>query len=155
MSNFNGWNDWLRFRQRFRMAQKFIGIPIALISVPLNCAIMNSSWIDPVKPIVGLDPFAFIALSTVATGTVGYLIGSSLPMFYLKHFNHTLYSNYNTRLGIFYNKIVKHRANVPTDPSKLVQSTVDFYGEKITTLSDYRKWLRTHRQIALARKFTL
>lgn len=52
----------------------------------------------------------------------------------------------------FYGRIVKYRANVAPDPTK-INFSFDYYGEKIASVADYRAWLRRQRQMRLDRTF--
>ena len=154
MGEFTGWNDWFLFRKRISLFRRMHAMPCALLSLPINYVMMSSPWLDPSKPVLGIDPLLFIGVSLFGTATVGYLIGSSLPIGYLRFWKPHLYHEYNDRLRTFYYKVVKHRANVPADPSKFTQS-VDFYGEKISSLSDFRQWLKKHQSIQKDRTFNL
>lgn len=154
MVQFAGWNDWFGFRRRINSYRRINAIPFTLLSLPINYLMMTSPWLDPTKPVFGVDPVIFIGVSFLGTAAAGFLIGSSIPMGYLRCLKPQVYREYNDRLRKFYHKIVKYRANVPTDPSKLTQN-IDFYGEKIGSISDYRKWLRRHHEIRRSCTFNL
>jgi import inner membrane translocase subunit TIM23 len=152
--SFNSWNQWFSFRRRLKIVQRLCGIPmIGVVSLPINYCILNSPWIDPSKLLFGMDPIVFAGLSIVTTGTIGYFVGCSLPLVYLKHFNHSLFMQHEARKGDFFQRICKLRANVSSDPSKLL-SSVDFYGEGIGSVAQYRNWLRMHNQMKLSKKIS-
>ena len=136
------------------MLQRISGIPLALNAIPTAYFLMNSPWIDPSKPIFGIDPLLFIGATTISTATVGYLVGNALPMLFMKWFKRGLFREYNDRQGSFYSRILKHRVSVATDPSKLVQNA-DFYGEKISSVSDYKAWLRLQAKLSKNANFHL
>ena len=127
---------------------------MGLVSLPINYSLLNSPWIDPSKALFGMDPVVFIGLSLVTTGAAGYFVGCSLPLVCLKHFNSPLFLQHEQRKRDFFQRICKYRANVPSDPSKLIAS-VDFYGEGIGSVAEYRKWLRMHSLMKRSREFAL
>lgn len=136
------------------MLQRISGIPLALNAIPTAYFLMNSPWIDPSKPIFGIDPFLFIGTATIGTATIGYLVGNALPMLFMNWFRRGLFREYNDRQSNFYTRIIKHRVSVAADPSKLVQNA-DFYGEKIRSVSDYKAWLRLQAKLSKTANFRL
>lgn len=153
--SFGEWNAFFAFRRRFKAAKRLCGIPGAAACIPLNYWLLSSPLIDPTTAtIFGADPIVFVGVSTVLAAAVGYWASSSLPSLYIKTFKRALAFEFNARQGDFYRRIVKHRANVPADPSRIT-SSIDLYGEKIHSVTDYKRWLRMHHAIKRNRVFNV
>jgi len=97
----------------------------------------------------GLDPFIVLGLGTFACGTVGWLLGP--------FFGNAIFNMYYRRLGPqialkereFYGRIKKFRVD-PTS-SSMQNPVPDYYGEKIGSVTDYRRWLKDQRAFNLKR----
>ncbi|KAJ3473894.1 hypothetical protein NLG97_g10080 [Lecanicillium saksenae] len=92
---------------------------------------------------VPLDPFITLGLATLCAGGLGWLIGPILgsQVFYL------LNRRYKTQMlqkeSEFLTRVKKHRSD-PTQ-SSTSNPVPDFYGEKISSVAGYRRWLKDQR----------
>ncbi|KAF2810125.1 mitochondrial import protein Pam17, partial [Mytilinidion resinicola] len=98
---------------------------------------------------LGADPMIVLGLGTVGFAGVGWLLG---PFFGNAVFN-AWYRNVRGQMEVkeraFYARIKKHRVD-PT-ASSLSNPVPDYYGEKIGSVADYRRWLKDQRAFNLKR----
>jgi len=103
-----------------------------------------------VSPLIGLDPLITMGIMTFACGAAGWLIGPFIggAMFSLR------YRSFNRMIAEkekeFYTRIRKFRVN--PEVSSLSNPVPDYYGEKIGSVMDYRKWLKDQRAFNLKRE---
>ena len=109
-------------------------------------------YFDPTQTIAGVDPLVMIGLTTFGGMLTSYLAGGALAGMLWRRFRPGTARLMDTKQKDFYERIVKHRANVAPDPTK-VNFSFDYYGEKINSVADYRQWLRKQRQLLRDRTF--
>ncbi|KAK1231477.1 TIM23 complex component [Marasmius sp. AFHP31] len=154
------WPDYLAVRANRRKWQNAMSIPTSAIGLFGGASYFGSLNTDPMQPILvrkprrsstvgnwtnnglaqGLDPFMFYGICTAACMGFGYLLGPSLGNA-IWRFTHRSYGNLiDSRDREFYQHIQKRRVDAslqsPTSP------VPDYYGEKIGSLHQYRRWLR-------------
>ncbi|KAL0060535.1 TIM23 complex component [Marasmius tenuissimus] len=117
-----------------------MSIPTSAIGLFGGASYFGSLNTDPMQPILGLDPFMFYGICTAACMGFGYLLGPSLGNT-IWRFTHRSYGDLiDSRDREFYQHIQKRRVDAslqsPTSP------VPDYYGEKIGSLHQYRRWLR-------------
>ncbi|KAJ4487594.1 mitochondrial import protein Pam17 [Lentinula aciculospora] len=136
------WPEYLTIRRSKRRWQNFAAIPCSAIGLMGGAMYFGSLDTDPLKPIFGIDPFIFYGICTTACMGVGYLVGPTLGAFLWRSLPSS--KRYGSLIDKkdkeFYKRIAKNRVDVtlqsPTSP------VPDYYGEKIGSLHQYRKWLR-------------
>lgn len=95
----------------------------------------------------GFDPFMLMGLSTLGMMAVGWLIG---PVFGNQVFNlayRGVLAEFTRKDTTFFNRIKRHRVD-PT-ASSLANPPPDYYGEKISSVAGYRRWLKDQRAFNL------
>ncbi|KIK62838.1 hypothetical protein GYMLUDRAFT_41714 [Collybiopsis luxurians FD-317 M1] len=136
------WPQYLTIRRSKRRWQNLAAFPSSILGLLGGAAYFGGLDTDPLKPIFGVDPFMFYGFCTVACMGGGYLIGPTLGAFIWRRLPSTRKygSVIDKKDKEFYERIAKNRVDVtlqsPTSP------VPDYYGEKIGSLHEYRKWLR-------------
>ncbi|KAK7455109.1 TIM23 complex component [Stygiomarasmius scandens] len=134
------WPEYLKIRKQRRTWQNVMAVPTSLLGLFGGVTYFGSLETDPTKPILGLDPFMAYGICTVATMGVGYLVGPSIGNAMWRFSNRRTAHLIDARDREFYKHIAKNRVDPslqnPTSPIP------DFYGEKIGSLAQYRRWLR-------------
>ncbi|KAJ3725156.1 mitochondrial import protein Pam17-domain-containing protein [Lentinula raphanica] len=136
------WPEYLNIRRSKRRWQNFAAVPCSLVGLLCGAAYFGGLETDPMKPILGLDPFMLYGICTTACMGVGYLVGPTLGAFLWRQLpSSRRYGNLiDKKDKEFYERIAKNRVDVtlqsPTSP------VPDYYGEKVGSLREYRKWLR-------------
>jgi len=115
---------------------------VYLISIH-NVETLASQWL-------GLDAFITMGIIVVTTVATGWLIGPFFgnAIFSLRY--RSIKVPLQNKEKEFYQRIKKHRV----DPSRSsYQNPVpDYYGEKIGSVQDYRRWLKDQRAFNLKRE---
>ncbi|KAF9256587.1 mitochondrial import protein Pam17 [Marasmius fiardii PR-910] len=117
-----------------------MSVPTSFLGLFGGASYFGNLNTDPMSPIFGLDPFMFYGICTAACMGFGYLLGPSLGNA-IWRFTHRNYGNLiDSRDREFYQHITNRRVDAslqsPTSP------VPDYYGEKIGSLHQYRRWLR-------------
>ncbi|KAK2466640.1 hypothetical protein APHAL10511_000898 [Amanita phalloides] len=141
------WNGYLAIRHNKRA----VTIPCAILGFAGGIVYFGTREADALKPIMGIDPFFFYGICTVACGGAGWLTGPSLGTAIWRMTHRRLLPLIDARDREFYSRIAKNRVDAslqtPTQP------VPDYYGEKIGSLHQYRQWLRD--QTKYRRRVTL
>lgn len=97
----------------------------------------------------GLDPLMVTGLSTIGMLAAGWLIGPFFggALFSMRY--RTMGGDIQRKEREFYNRIKRHRVD-PTS-SSMANPVPDYYGEKIGSVADYRRWLKDQRAFNLKR----
>ncbi|KAF5388898.1 hypothetical protein D9757_005055 [Collybiopsis confluens] len=133
------WPEYLGIRRTKRKWQNFSAIPCSILGLLGGASYFGSLEIDPMKPILGLDPFLFYGICTTACMGTGYLLGPTLGAFIWRRLpSIQKYEGTIDKMDKeFYERIARNRVDVtlqsPTSPIP------DYYGEKIGSLHQYRK----------------
>lgn len=100
---------------------------------------------------IPMDPFFSLGLITLSFAGLGWLAGPSLgnAIFYAFKSGGGVKTSMAIKEAEFFARIRKNRV----DPSSSsVQNPVpDFYGEKISSVAGYRRWLKDQRAFAMKR----
>ncbi|OWZ38149.1 presequence translocated-associated motor subunit PAM17, mitochondrial [Cryptococcus neoformans c45] len=138
------WPSYLSLRRQRRLWSTLTSVPTTFLGLFLGGGYFASLEADPSQLIFGVEPMFVYGGATLGCMALGYLIGPSVgaTLFSLTH--PSIARGNPAPLEVmdreFYHRIKKNRA----DPRfQSVQNIVpDFYGEKIVSLSTYRRWLR-------------
>ncbi|KAF5373604.1 hypothetical protein D9758_000960 [Tetrapyrgos nigripes] len=134
------WPEYLKIRKQRRTWQNVMAIPCSILGLVGGASYFGSLETDPTKPILGIDPFMFYGICTVATTGSGYLVGPSIGNAVWRLAHRRIAPMVDAQDRVFYKHIARNRVDPslqnPTSPIP------DFYGEKIGSLSQYRQWLR-------------
>ncbi|KAF8624109.1 hypothetical protein AX15_006020 [Amanita polypyramis BW_CC] len=134
------WTEYLTIRRSRRRWQTAATIPCVVLGFTGGIAYFGTRETDVLKPIMGIDPFFFYGICTVACAGLGWLVGPSIGTAIWRTTHRRLVSLIDARDREFYARIAKNRVDAslqtPTQP------VPDYYGEKIGSLHQYRQWLR-------------
>ncbi|PNS17817.1 hypothetical protein CAC42_3212 [Sphaceloma murrayae] len=138
------WNDFLKMRRKRRYVNLATSVGTAVGSIGVTVPLALQYEVDnQIASITGLDPFIALGLTITAVGGAGWLLGPFVgnAAFLLR--------NRRTKDAIakkerdFYDHIKRFRAD-PTS-SSVNNPVPDYYGEKIGSVADYRRWLKDQR----------
>ncbi|KAF8197539.1 presequence translocated-associated motor subunit PAM17 [Pholiota molesta] len=153
------WPEYLRIKKSKRTWQTVVTVPCALLGLGAGAAYFGNLDTDPLKPIMGIDPFFFYGFCTVGCAGKPYsfgcwknytliptstqvLVPSLVPHWTAiwRYTHRRALSHIDAKDREFFRRIAKNRVDVslqnPTQP------VPDYYGEKIGSLHQYRQWLR-------------
>ncbi|KAK5122440.1 hypothetical protein LTR85_004024 [Meristemomyces frigidus] len=150
------WNRFFDLRRKRRYINLVASLATAFASVVLIGPVVAQQDLDTWgAQVSGLDPFIVLGISGVAIAAGGWLCGPSIGS--------GLFSLWAGRRGWnkaiaqkekkFFAHVVKHRAD-PSSSSP--QNPIpDYYGEKIGSVKDYRRWLKDQRAFNLKKNKNL
>jgi len=134
------WPSYLAIRHSKRKWQMAAMIPCALLGFVGGAAYFGNLDVDPMKPIMGIDPFFFYGVCTVGCVGAGAIIGPTIGTSLWRLQYRRLLPLIDAKDHLFFQRIAKNRVDAtlqsPTNP------VPDYYGEKIGSLHEYRTWLR-------------
>ncbi|XWX02367.1 hypothetical protein V2A60_010404 [Cordyceps javanica] len=137
------WNSFFQLRVKRRRIQMAFSLLSGVLGGGAGAVALSSGAADSLIGLVPLDPFVTLGIATMCAGGLGWLIGPSLgsQVFYL------LNRRYKTQMlqkeSEFLTRVKKHRS----DPAQSSTSNPvpDYYGEKISSVAGYRRWLKDQR----------
>ncbi|KAF9433117.1 TIM23 complex component [Entomortierella beljakovae] len=137
------WNSYFLLRRTRRNYERALMVPCSLLSLLGAGYYFSQKDFDP-TPIFGMDQVVVYFAGTVAAGIVGLAMGPVVGNMAFRMTHSKAKPLVDMMDKEFYKHIVKNRAD-PTSNS--VRNPVpDYYGEKIKSVSEYRKWLRKQRE---------
>ena len=147
------WNDFFRFRKRFTLFKRFAGgIPALAAFFTAEGALLSLPLFDPTAPILGIDPLVMVGLGTAVGAVASFSAGSALIGTAWRLLNPRRAAAFDARQRDFYARVTAHRANVAPNPTQL-NFSFDFYGEKVASVGDWRRWLKRQREMIKERQF--
>ena len=134
------WETYLRLRSQRRIAGNVATIPLTILAGGGAGSYFLTQEIDPSQTIMGLDPMIVYIGGTATAALLGWLIGPSIGNGLWSLFHRTKAQQIAQRDKDFFEHIRRMRA----DPTRQVlhNQIPDYYGEKIGSISQYRRWLR-------------
>ncbi|KAF2652085.1 mitochondrial import protein Pam17 [Lophiostoma macrostomum CBS 122681] len=144
------WNRFLTLRRTRRKISVVTSSISAVATTYVGLrAFITYGYDTTLSASLGLDPIVVTGLSTFGFLAAGWLIG---PFFGNAVFN-AWYRNIKGDIlekeRQFYTRIKLHRVD-PTS-SSMANPVPDYYGEKIGSVADYRRWLKDQRAFNLKR----
>ncbi|WBW72824.1 TIM23 translocase complex-associated motor subunit Pam17 [Schizosaccharomyces osmophilus] len=137
------WPTFLKLRKSRRRFETFTSIPTAVLGLGVGSSYFMTRAVDPTVTMMGLDMFTIYVLATIASGAFGWLIGPTLGRQVWTLINRKQANQIAYREEEFYKHLKKNRV-VPSMES-YSNPIPDYYGEKIFSLWDYRRWLRDQK----------
>ncbi|KAL1304983.1 hypothetical protein AAFC00_003888 [Neodothiora populina] len=138
------WDEFLKLRRTRRYvnlaASMFSGVGSIAIATPL---IAEYEIENIGAQLTGLDPMFVIGGSLVAVGGVGWLMGPFLGTAFFKVWKSSVAGEFARKDKLFYGHIKQYRADPAS--SSVNNPVPDYYGEKIGSVADYRRWLKDQR----------
>ncbi|KAG8623490.1 hypothetical protein KVT40_008466 [Elsinoe batatas] len=138
------WNDFLKMRRTRRYVNLVTSVGTALGSVGVTVPLALQYELDnQIASVTGLDPFLALGLTITAVGGFGWLMGPFVGNAGFLLWNRRIKDSIGKKERDFYNHIKRYRAD-PTS-SSVNNPVPDYYGEKIGSVADYRRWLKDQR----------
>ena len=119
-------------------------VPAVASFFVLDGWLLSQPIFDPTQTVAGFDILTVLSAGTIVGAVGSYFVGAAAPTIITRLFQPKLHRAMQARQADFYSRIRTHRANIPTNPAKVI-FRLDFHGEKIDSVSAYRGWLRTQR----------
>ncbi|KAF2440879.1 Pam17-domain-containing protein [Karstenula rhodostoma CBS 690.94] len=144
------WNDFFALRKtRRRASQVTSGISAIGVAYVGLQVFIGGGYDGLLAASIGLDPMITTGLASTAMLTVGWLVGPFFSNAVFNVRNRAIAPQITKKEREFYDRIKKHRVD-PTS-SSMANPVPDYYGEKIGSVADYRRWLKDQRAFNLKR----
>ncbi|KAI6247039.1 Presequence translocated-associated motor subunit pam17, mitochondrial [Erysiphe necator] len=139
------WNTFFQLRKKRRWYQQFFSFTTSLGGVIGATQILMHSDLEAFLSItqISLDPFITLGLMTFTCGGLGWLLGPVAGTILFNWKNRTLRAQIEKREKEFYKRVRRHR--VDPSNSSMANPVPDYYGEKVSSVQDYRQWLKDCR----------
>ncbi|KAI1320965.1 TIM23 complex component [Mortierella claussenii] len=137
------WNSYFTLRRTRRNYERALMVPCALAGTLGAGYYFAQRDFDP-TPIFGMDQIIVYGLGTVAAGVIGLAVGPVVGNMVFRARHSKAKPLVDSMDKEFRKHIVKNRADPRTN--SVTSPLPDFEGEKIKSVSDYRKWLRKQRE---------
>ncbi|KAF2141742.1 uncharacterized protein K452DRAFT_308810 [Aplosporella prunicola CBS 121167] len=142
------WNRFLGLRKTRRRIGLVASVASAVAATAAGANIMMAYDLDTVgAATLGMDSIFVMGLGVVASGGVGWLAGPAVGDAVFKVLYRRLGPQIAQKEAEFFRRIKKFRVD-PTS-SSLNNPVPDYYGEKIGSVGDYRRWLKDQRAFNL------
>ncbi|PSR92265.1 mitochondrial import protein Pam17-domain-containing protein [Coniella lustricola] len=137
------WNTFFQLRKTRRRWQVACSVVLSLASGTGGAILLSTGVADSLTSQIPLDPFLTLGLMTLGFIGLGWLAGPSLgnTVFYLLKRKYKL--PMTVKESQFFARVKKNR--VDPSNSSTGNPVPDFYGEKISSVSGYRQWLKDQR----------
>jgi mitochondrial import inner membrane translocase subunit TIM23 len=119
---------------------------LASISTFMGCfAVLSSTpdLTDKITKILLPDPFISMGLVTFGAALLGWLIGPIFGNGLWRLLHRARLLEFTVKERTFFERIKKHRVN--PEGASTNNPVPDYYGEKIGSVSGYRRWLKDQR----------
>ncbi|KAJ5887632.1 Presequence translocated-associated motor subunit pam17 mitochondrial [Penicillium taxi] len=138
------WNSFFKLRtsrRRYSLASSIIG---TVGGVSAGVPVLTTLDLESLSSsVMGLDPFLVLGLATAACGAVGWLIGPIVGNGVWGLVNRKFLPSVAVKEKEFFDRIRRFRVDPST--ASLSNPIPDYYGEKIGSVGDYRRWLKDQR----------
>jgi import inner membrane translocase subunit TIM23 len=141
------WNEYFVKRRQLKRFQVGLGLGLGFITLQTTSFyVLTQQKFNPTKMILGMDPSIVYLLGIGCSGIGGYVLGSmaSYPLFRL--LNRQKMNLFDVKDSIFNQKIIKHRPPLVKVSASENTRILDYFGERIHSVKDYKKWLKIQRQ---------
>lgn len=138
------WNEFFKLRRRRNVVGTVTSIASAVLAASLAFNYFANLVIDFNKRVMGVEIQWIYMGAIVLSGFFGWLVG---PMFGNQLFKWSIGSRrhaFDKMDDIFLRHVVRNRPD-PSRNNVNYNPLSDFYGEKISSIRDYRHWLREGR----------
>lgn len=137
------WDQFLAQRIRRRRLNVIGSVFTGIAGIAVGWGVIANIEIDPTQLIFGFDPLQVLPVGLLLCGGLGALAGPSLGSLVFRASLGKNFASFNVKNAEF----LRHVQRMRPDPSKqtLANPVPDYYGEKIGSLKDYRRWLRDGR----------
>ncbi|CAJ0764746.1 9169_t:CDS:2 [Entrophospora sp. SA101] len=138
------WNDYFALRRKRRLTERLVAIPSTIGALGGSLVYVATREYDPTL-IFGQEPLLIYAIGTVLCTVSSLILGPIIGSSIWKLFHSKEVKLIEEKDKDFYEHIKKNRADASLH--SLRNPAPDYYGEKIKSVTDYRKWLRKQRDI--------
>jgi len=146
------WDRFLHLRAIRRRFNLAASISTSLLTTVAGISVLSQQDIDKIGNLFfGIDPVIAMGLSTVSCGAVGWLLGPFAGNAAFGLWYRQLKTQFVLKEKQFYQRIKRYRADPSTQ--SVSNPVPDYYGEKISSVHDYRRWLKDQR--AFTKKRTI
>jgi len=146
------WNTFFTLRKTRRRFHFLSSLLTTVIGGGGGAMLLVNQDLDWLLGKIPMDPFFSLGLITLSFAGLGWLVGPSLgnAIFYTFKSGSGVKQSMAIKEAEFFARIRKNRV----DPSSSsVQNPVpDFYGEKISSVAGYRRWLKDQRAFVMKRE---
>ncbi|KAG9005811.1 TIM23 complex component [Tulasnella sp. JGI-2019a] len=132
------WPEYFRVRKSKRTWEMATTIPMSILGLGAGGGYFGG--LEATGPIFTFDPIIVYGAATAGCMGLGWLLGPFIGGGLWRLSHRKALASIEERDVEFYHHLVKNRADAT---KQSVQNPVpDYYGEKIGSLTDYRRWLR-------------
>ncbi|KAG0041174.1 TIM23 complex component [Gryganskiella cystojenkinii] len=137
------WNTYFALRKTRRNYENVFMVPSSMLSFSGAGFYFLLQPFDP-TPIFGYDQLLVYGVGTVAMGIFGVAAGRVIGNMVFR----VTHSQVRPLVDVMDKEFHKHIVKYRVDPTRNSGRNVvpDYYGEKINSLSDYRRWMRKQRE---------
>jgi len=138
------WDEFLKLRR----TRRFINLGSSALSGAASIGVAVPAFAEfEIENIgaqmTGLDPMFIIGGSLMGVGAVGWLLGPFLGTTFFNIWKGSVRKEFARKDKDFYSHIKRFRADPAS--SSVNNPVPDYYGEKINSVADYRRWLKDQR----------
>ncbi len=143
--------SWARFfalRRRLRVWQRVGGVSALAACLGAEAALLSLPVFDASATArLGVDPLVAVGALTAAGCAASYVAGAALIGALFRVLRPSLSAALDARQRDYYARVVRWRANVAPSAARILRRGTDFYGERVSSVADYRTWLRLQRRV--------
>lgn len=134
------WNEFFAMRSRRRRLGQICSVGTTFAGVGIAWTYFANIEIDMTEKLFGVDAIFVYGACIVFAGVLGYLAGPGVGNFMFRQSLGKRAADFAVKDTTFLQHIKRNRP----DPAKqsYTNPITDYYGEKIDSLSGYRRWLR-------------
>ncbi|KAJ1327712.1 TIM23-like protein [Microdochium nivale] len=145
------WNTFFTLRKTRRRFQVVSSILTTLVGGGGGAMLLVNQDLDWLLGKIPMDPFFSLGLITLSFAGLGWLAGPSLgnSIFYTLKSGGGVKTAMALKEAEFFARIRKNR--VDPSSSSVANPVPDFYGEKISSVAGYRRWLKDQRAFSMKR----
>jgi import inner membrane translocase subunit TIM23 len=137
------WNTFFKKRASLKKYRIGLGISIGFVTLQTTSFyLLTQKKFNPTKLILGMDPGMVYMMGIGLSGVGGYLVGSLLSGSLFRFMNRSLIKKYDIMDARFSKLLDSHRPELVKVTASDNTRILDYFGERIDSLSAYRKWLR-------------
>ncbi|KAI9053572.1 hypothetical protein LZ554_002526 [Drepanopeziza brunnea f. sp. 'monogermtubi'] len=137
------WNTFFKLRKTRRWYQLGSSVGTGLGGFVMGAQALTMADMDALVSQVPLDPFITLGLITFACGGTGWLLGPIMGTGAFNWTNRKFRGQMDEKEKEFYRRVKKFR--VDPSASSMANPVPDYYGEKISSVAGYRRWLKDQR----------
>ncbi|PVU98754.1 hypothetical protein BB559_001286 [Furculomyces boomerangus] len=137
------WATFFKLRKSRRLVERITSLPFAFVGMGAGTAYLSTIPMENVVTLSAIDPMVIISGAVVMCGVFGFMGGGFIGGNLWKLINKKDLVRINAKETDYFDHIKNNRS----DPrlSSYRNPLPDYYGERIYSVKDYRKWLKKQR----------